>query len=80
MKETVLPPPTAADYLAQEIQARGWGVAGFAARSGITLELLQDILAGVRSINLQTARRLAVATGTTIWTWLRVGEPDLAFA
>lgn len=80
MKETVLPTPTAADYLAQEIQSRGWGVAGFAARSGIKLEVLRDILDGTRSINLQTARRLAVATGTTIWTWLRVGDPELAFA
>lgn len=80
MKEITLPTPTAADYLAEEIQARGWGVAGFAARSGIALEMLKDILSGASSINLQTARRLAIATGTTIWTWLRVGEEDLAFA
>lgn len=80
MTENALPRPTAADYLAQEIQAHGWGVAGFAARSGIKLELLQEILNGTRTISLQTARRLAVATGTTIWTWLRVGEPEFAFA
>ncbi len=80
MKETVLPTPTAADYLAQEIQARGWGVAGFAARSGIKQDLLRDILSGTRSISLQTARRLAIATGTTIWTWLTVGDGELAFA
>lgn len=80
MKETNFPQPTAADYLAQEIRARGWGVAGFAARSGIKPDLLRGILDGTRSINLQTARRLAIATGTTIWTWLRVGEAEPAFA
>lgn len=80
MKETELPTPTAAEYLAQEIEARGWGVAGFAARSGIKLDLLRGILDGTYPINLQTARRLAVATGTTIWTWLRVGDADLALA
>lgn len=62
------------EYLRDEIEARGWTVAEFAAILGRPTPAISEILNGHKEITAQTATEIAAATGTEAATWLRLQD------
>lgn len=58
------------DFLSEELEARGWTQTDLAAILGRPLRLVNEIIAGKRSITPETATGLSEALGTTPDVWL----------
>ena len=63
----VFPP---GDFLSEELEARGWTQSDLAAIIGRPVRLVNEIIAGKRSITPETATGLAEAFGTSPDVWL----------
>src|ERR1700676_590007 len=63
----VFPP---GEFLADELEARGWTHMEFAEIIRRPTKLVNEIIAGKKSITPETARELAAALGTTPQYWL----------
>lgn len=74
--ETVRPavafPP--GEYLADELEERGWTISEFATIIGRPVQAVSEIINGRKEITPETAREIAAATGTTAETWLRLED------
>ncbi len=58
------------EYITDELEARGWGVADLVARTGLTEQHWEAIIAGDLPLMMTEAERLALATNTNAATWL----------
>ena len=65
----VFPP---GEFLADELETRGWTQSEFAAIIRRPVGLVNEIIAGRKSITPETARELAAALGTTPQFWLNL--------
>src|SRR6185437_6960651 len=65
----VFPP---GEFLADELDARGWTQMEFAEIIRRPTKLVNEIIAGKKSITPETARELAAALGTTPQYWLNL--------
>ena len=73
------------EYIAEELEARGWTQTDLAEILGRPLRLVNELIKGKRSITPETARGLAQAFGTSAELWMnlesayqlsRVASPD----
>ncbi len=64
----------AGEYLADEIEARGWTLAEFAEIIGRPTQTVSEIVNGHKAITAQTAYEIGAATGTDPGTWLRLQD------
>lgn len=62
------------EYLADEIEARGWSLAEFAEIIGRPTQAVSEIVNGHKAITPQTAYEIGAATGTDPGTWLRLQD------
>lgn len=62
------------EYLADEIEARGWTLAEFAEIIGRPSQAVSEIVNGHKAITPQTAHEIGAATGTDPGTWLRLQD------
>ena len=60
------------EFLAEELEARGWTQTEFAEILGRPYRLVNEIIAGKRGITPETARGLAAALGTSAELWLNL--------
>ena len=60
------------EYLADELEARGWTIAEFASIIGRPTQAVSEIVNGHKSITAQTAFEIGAATGTDPQTWLNL--------
>lgn len=78
VNSTTQPSPAEAfpvgQYLRDELEARGWSVADFAAILGRPSQAVSEILNGHKEITRETATEIASATGTSAETWLRLQD------
>jgi len=61
-----------AEYLRDELDARGWSVETFAERSGLRRDTVDELLAGTRKITKLTALCIGRAFGVSPETWERL--------
>lgn len=60
------------EYLADELEARGWTKAEFAEIIGRPSQVVSEIVNGHKEITAETAAEIAAATGTEAATWLNL--------
>lgn len=60
------------EYLADELDARGWSIADFADIIGRPVQVVSEIINGRKAVTPQTATEIAAATATSAETWLRL--------
>ena len=60
------------EYVGDELKARGWSIETFCERSGLRRDLVDELIAGRRSVTRMTAFCLAQAFGSSEQTWLRL--------
>lgn len=60
------------EYLAEELQARGWGAVQLAERTGLSPQEIRDFVNGEGRWNINEWERVARALGTSIELWLRL--------
>lgn len=60
------------DFLRDELDARGWTQAEFAEIIGSSTRLVNEIIAGKRSVTPETAVNLAAALGTSAQVWMNL--------
>jgi HTH-type transcriptional regulator/antitoxin HigA len=65
----VFPP---GEYLADEIEARGWTQSEFAEIIRRPIKVVNEIIAGKKAITIETARELSAALGTSPQYWLNL--------
>ncbi len=65
----VFPP---GEFLAEELEARGWSQTDFAEILGRPPRLVNEIIQGKRAISTETARGIADALGTSAEYWLNL--------
>ncbi len=65
----VFPP---GDFIAEELDARGWTRRDLAERLGCSLCTVQEIIAGKQAISPETAKGLGAAFGTGAQLWLNL--------
>jgi HTH-type transcriptional regulator/antitoxin HigA len=65
----VFPP---GEYLAEELEARGWTQADLAELLAVPLQAVSDVIAAKRRVSPEIARALAVALGTSPELWLNL--------
>lgn len=65
----VFPP---GDFLREELEERGWSQTDFAAILDRSVGMVNDLLAGKRTITPETAQRLSAALGSTPEYWLNL--------
>lgn len=63
---------SAGDFLAEELEERGWTIEEFAIILGLPERLVKDIIAGTSEISTKTARRIGAALGTSAQLWLNL--------
>jgi HTH-type transcriptional regulator / antitoxin HigA len=62
------------EYLADELEARGWTIAEFAAIIGRPTQVVSEIVNGKKRITAATATEIGAATETAPQTWLRLQD------
>lgn len=62
------------EYLADELEARGWSIREFAGIIGRPAQAVSEIINGRKEMTAETAFELAAATGTDPGTWLRLQD------
>lgn len=65
----VFPP---GEFIKEETEARNWTHNDLAQILGLSPRLVSEIIAGKRSITLNTAKRLAYAFGTSAHLWINL--------
>lgn len=60
------------DFLAEELEARGWSQADFAEIVDRPAQLVSGIVSGRKEITRETASQIAAALGTSIEYWLKL--------
>ena len=66
---TACPP---GEYLQDELDARGWTVARFADRSGLSAQTATDIINAKVDLTPETAQAISDAFGTTAQLWMNL--------
>lgn len=62
------------EYLADELEARGWSIADFAEIIDRPTQVVSEIIHGHKSLTADTAQQIASATGTNAATWLALQD------
>lgn len=60
------------DYLAEELEARGWSQADFAAILGRPVQFVSEIVSGKKEITRESASQIGAALGTSAEVWLNL--------
>ena len=60
------------EFIREELEARGWTQATFAAILGRPLQTVNQIINGKKAITAQTAKEIAVALGTSPEVWMNL--------
>jgi HTH-type transcriptional regulator/antitoxin HigA len=70
MSDPVADPVPAGQFLAAELESRGWTQADFAAVLGRPTQFVSEIITGKKEITRESAAQLGAALGTTAEYWL----------
>jgi HTH-type transcriptional regulator/antitoxin HigA len=70
MSDPVVDPMPAGQFLAAELEARGWTQADFAAVLGRPTQFVSEIITGKKEITRESAAQIGAALGTTAEYWL----------
>ena len=65
----------AGEYLADELDARGWTQADFAEVLGRPAQFVSEIISGKKEITRESAAQIAAALGTSAEFWLNPRTP-----
>lgn len=58
------------EYLAEEMQARGWGAVQLAERTGLSPQEIRDFVNNEETWTINKWERVAMALGTSVHLWL----------
>ena len=77
MSDPVAAPEPAGQFLADEIEVRGWTQADFAAILGRPTQFVSEIVTGKKEITRESAAQIGAALGTTPEMWLNLQDAYL---
>lgn len=64
----------AGEFLAEELEERGWSSEEFATILGMPASVIADLISGRREISRETAARIGAALGTSAELWLNLQD------
>ncbi|OHR18266.1 hypothetical protein [Corynebacterium sp. HMSC034A01] len=67
------------DFLAEELEERGWSEADFAAIMGRSTRFVEELISGERELTRESAELVGAALGTSAELWLNLQDTFLAW-
>ena len=64
----------AGDFLAEELEERGWSEADFAAIMGRSTRFVEELISGERELTRESAELAGAALGTSTELWLNLQD------
>ena len=62
------------DFLAEELEERGWSEADFAAIMGRSTRFVEELISGERELTRESAELVGAALGTSAELWLNLQD------